>query len=57
MSPIVEKGGKAGSTNYRLISFICFLCKVLEYIVASNLSKHFTELVHGIQRDAAYLAD
>ena len=31
-------------SNYRPISLTCVLCKVLEHIVASSLSKHFTEL-------------
>ena len=44
MSPIFKKGDKADPSNYRPISLTCVLCKVLENIVASSLSKHFTEL-------------
>ena len=44
MSPIFKKGDKADPSNYRPISLTCVLCKVPEHIVASSLSKHFTEL-------------
>ena len=39
-----KKGDKADPSNYRPISLTCVLCKVLEHMVASSLSKHFTEL-------------
>ena len=42
--PFSKKGDKADPSNYRPISLTCVLCKVLEHIVASSLSKHFTEL-------------
>ena len=44
MSPIFKKGDKADPSNYRPIFLTCVLYKVLEHIVASSLSKHFTEL-------------
>ena len=44
VSPIFKKGDKADPSNYRPISLTCVLCKVQEHIVASSLSKHFTEL-------------
>ena len=44
VSPIFKKRDKADPSNYRPISLTCVLCKVLEHIIASSLSKHFTEL-------------
>ena len=44
MSFIFQKRDKADLSNYRPISLTCVLCKVLEHIVASSLSKHFIEL-------------
>ena len=55
VSPIFKKGDKTDSANYRPISLTCVLCKVLEHIVASNISKHFTkqnilyDLQHGFR--------
>ena len=54
-SPIFKKGDKSDPTNYRPISLTCVLCKVLEHIVASSLTKHLTnsnilfELQHGFR--------
>ena len=54
MSPIFKKGDKTEPANYRPISLTCVLCKVLEHVVASGISKHFTEqnilseLQHGL---------
>ena len=53
VSPIFKKGDKSYPANYRPISLIYVLCKVLEHIVASNLTKHLAnsnilfELQHG----------
>ena len=55
VSPIFKKGDKPDPANYRQISFTCVLCKVLEHIVASNLTKHLAnsnilfELQHGFR--------
>ena len=55
VSPIFKKGDKTDPGNYRPISLTCVLCKVLEHIVASNISKHFTnqnilyDLQHGFR--------
>ena len=55
VSPIFKKGDKPHPANYRQISFTCVLCKVLEHIVASNLTKHLAnsnilfELQHGFR--------
>ena len=53
--PLFKKGDKCGLANYRPISLTCILCKVMEYIIASNISKHLTqhdilyELKHGFR--------
>ena len=55
VSPIFKKGGESDPANYRLISLTCVLCKVLEHIVASNLTKYLAncnilfELQHGFR--------
>ena len=55
MSPIFKKGNKSDPANYHPISLTCTLCKVLEHIVASNLTKHLAnsnilfELHHGFR--------
>ena len=43
VSPIFKKGDKTDPANNRPISVTCFLCKVLEQTVVSNVSKHFTD--------------
>ena len=40
VSPIFKEGYRSDSANYRPILLTCVLCKVLEHIVASNLTKH-----------------
>ena len=40
VSPIFQKGDKTEPANYHPISLACVLCKVLEHILASNISKH-----------------
>ena len=37
--PLFKKGDKRDPANYRPISLICILCKVMEHIVASNLAR------------------
>ena len=55
MSPIFKKGDKSDPSYYRPISLTCVLCKVLEYIVATNLTKCLAnsdilfELQHGFR--------
>ncbi|MCG8078525.1 MAG: reverse transcriptase family protein, partial [Candidatus Thiodiazotropha taylori] len=55
VSPIFKKGDKSDPSNYRPISLTCVLCKVLEHIVASNMTKHLNcnnilyELQHGFR--------
>ena len=55
VSPIFKKGDRPDPANYRPISLTCVLCKVLEHIVASNISKHFAnsnilyDLQHGFR--------
>ena len=53
VSPIYKKGDISVAANYRPISLTCFLCKVLEHIIASNVVKHLNsnrlmyDLQHG----------
>ena len=53
--PLFKKGDKTEPSNYRPISLTCILCKVMEHIIASNLSKHLNkhnilyELQHGFR--------
>ena len=44
-----EKGDKSTAANYRPISLTCIFCKVLEHILASNITKHLDE--QGIMFD------
>ena len=44
VSPVFKKGDKSEPSNCRPISLAWVLCKVLEHIVATSLSKHFTDL-------------
>ena len=46
---LFKKGNKEDPANYRPISLTCILCKVLEHIVASNLTAHFNK--HNILYD------
>ena len=51
--PLCKKGDKTDPANYRPISLTCILCKVMEHVIASNISRHITqhnilyELQHG----------
>ena len=53
--PLYKKGDKTDPANYRLISLTCILCKVMEHVIASNISRHITqhnivyELQHGFR--------
>ena len=53
--PLFKKGDKTEPSNYRPISLTCILCKVMEHIIASNISKHHDkhnalhELQHGFR--------
>ena len=55
VSPLFKKGDKGDPANYRPISLTCILCKVMEHIIASNLTRHFNkhhilyELRHGFR--------
>ena len=55
VAPIFKKGSRSDPANYRPISLTCILCKTLEHIVASSITKHFTlhnlfyELQHGFR--------
>lgn len=55
VAPIYKKGTKSDPANYRPISLTCILCKTLEHIVSSSVTKHFTqanlfyELQHGFR--------
>ena len=60
VSPIFKNGDKTEPANYRPISLTCVLCKVLEHVVASGISKHFTEqnilseLQHGFREKRSW---
>ena len=53
--PLYKKGDKTDPANYRPISLTCILCKVMEHVIASNISRHITqhnilyELQHGFR--------
>ena len=51
VSPLFKKGDKSDPANYRPISLTCILCKVMEHIVASNLSQHLNRnnVLYGLQ--------
>jgi len=55
VSPQFKKGNTSDPANYRPISLTCVLCKLLEHIIASSLSTHFSkhsilyELQHGFR--------
>ncbi|XP_060608341.1 uncharacterized protein LOC132760373 [Ruditapes philippinarum] len=55
VAPVFKKGSKSDPANYRPISLTCILCKTLEHIVSSSITKHFTrsnlfyELQHGFR--------
>ena len=42
--PLFKKGDKIDPANYRPISLTCILCKTMEHIVASTLTKHFNQI-------------
>ena len=41
--PLFKKGSKQDPANYRPISLTCILCKTMEHIIASGLTKHFKQ--------------
>ena len=53
--PLFKKGSKQDPANYRPISLTCILCKTMEHIIASSLTKHFNQndilydLQHGFR--------
>lgn len=55
VAPIFKKGDKSAAINYRPISLTCICCKLMEHIVASNLTKHLEKhnilfpLQHGFR--------
>ena len=56
VTPIFKKGEKSDPSNYRPISLTCILCKVMEHIIASNLTAHLNkhnilyDLQHGFRQ-------
>ena len=57
VTPVYKKGDKSLPKNYRPISLTCISCKVMEHIVLSSWSKHFsdndiiTPYQHGFRKD------
>ena len=51
VTPIFKKGDKSSDANYRPISLTCILCKVLEYIMASQVVEHMNshDLLYDLQ--------
>ena len=51
MTPIFKEGEKSLAADYRSISLTCILCKVIEHILASNITKHLGEqdLMYDLQ--------
>ena len=41
--PLFKKGDRSLACNYRQVSLICVLCKLLEHIVYSNIMAHLDE--------------
>ena len=60
MTPIFKKGVESLVANHHPISLTCIICKVLEHIVASNITVNITkhldkqglmyDLFHGFRR-------
>ena len=56
VTPIFKKGEKSDPSNYMPISLTCILCKVMEHIIASNLTDHLNkhniiyDLQHGFRQ-------
>ena len=56
VSPIFKKGDKSDPAYYRPTSLTCVLCKVMEHIIASNLTKQLIkhnilyDLQHGFRQ-------
>ncbi len=40
ISAIYKKGNKSILVNYRLVSLTCNLCKIMEYVVCSQIGRH-----------------
>ena len=53
--PLYKKGSKSEPASDRPISLTCIVCKTMEHIIASNLTKHFDrhnilyDLQHGFR--------
>ena len=49
VTPLFKKGDKCDPGNYRPISLTCICCKLMEHIIASNLTKHLNK--HNVLYD------
>ena len=49
VTPVYRKGLKTKSENYRPISLACICCKVMEYVITSNIMAHLDKhkLLHS----------
>ena len=51
VTPLFKKGDKCNPAKYRPIALTCILCKSMEHIIASNLTRHFSKynIVYDLQ--------
>ena len=53
--PLYKKGDKTDPANYRHISLTCILYKVMEHVIASNISRHITSIISFMNYNTAFV--